>query len=263
MKNGLKSIILSALIAALVGAPVSSRAQDAAENALQKINHLTSVAVAAFDTYSYKKANTKLERALTIAARRGMKKDPRLARVHILIGVAAVAGSNDLYRGLHSFVRALRLDPKIAIPQKLITPQLKQMFATAKKTVKLVGKPPKIRFSKSSKEPGKIKTSALGGPRGLAHVPLESAKRGFPIPVKVEPGIDIQAHKVFLFYRPAGKVKYQSSAMTKRGTIFRGAIPPTLTKGRYVHYYIEAKDKRGRLAGSFGSARSPTVIIIN
>jgi hypothetical protein len=50
--------------------------------------------------------------------------------------------------------------------------------------------------------------------------------------------------------------------MQKTKGVFRAAIPPRASGGRYVHYYIEALNKRGRLAASMGSARSPNVVII-
>ena len=92
---------------------------------------------------------------------------------------------------------------------------------------------------------------------------IELGPRGYPILVKVEAGVDIQAQRVFVYYRKAGTVEFNKLDMQKTGTVFRVAIPAEATVGRYVHYYLEARDQRGRLAASFGSARSPTVIIID
>lgn len=228
---------------------------------MTEIQTLTGEAVAAFDNYSYRKAQQKLERALSLAQSAGLSRDRKLAEVHVMLGVAAVAGSNDLYRGLHAFVRALRLNPGASIPKKVQTPQLLEMFARARQTAKEIGKPPTIRLAQSkaalAQQAAKKSTAS-----GLVHSPIDSAKRGYPIPVKVETGIDIQAHKVILFYRKAGTVQYEQIPMQKTGSVFRAAIPPEATSGRYIHYYLEARDPRGRLAASFGSARSPSVIII-
>jgi len=234
--------------------------------ALAEIQTLTSEASAAFESYSYRKAQTKLERALVLAAEAGVARDPKLADVHVMLGVAAVAGSNDLYRGLHAFVQALRLNPAAGIPKKVATPQLAEMFAKAKQTVAQIGKPPTIRLPQTAREgaaPGEAKGGPHKGATGLVHSSIDSAKRGYPIPVKVEAGVDIQANQVILFYRPAGTVQFTAVTMQKSGSLFRIAIPAEATSGRYVHYYLEARDARGRLAASFGSARSPTVIIIN
>ena len=54
-----------------------------------------------------------------------------------------------------------------------------------------------------------------------------------------------------------------SPATMKRGAnVFRGKIPAALTKGRYVHYYIQALDQRGRLTAHNGSAKGPNVVIV-
>ena len=50
--------------------------------------------------------------------------------------------------------------------------------------------------------------------------------------------------------------------LEKKSGEFRGAIPAAATSGHYVHYYIEARDLRGRLAAGNGSAKSPNVIMI-
>jgi len=203
-----------------------------------------------------------LERALTVAQQAGLTQDRRLAEVQVMIGVAAVAGSNDLYRGLHGFVQALRLDPAASIPQQLITPQLTEMFAKAKQTVKEIGRPPTIQLAQSTKDASPTATVARSTASGLGHSPIDSAKRGYPIPVRVETGVDIQAQRVLLFYRPANTVQFLWLEMAKQGNVFRANVPAEVTSGRYIHYYIEAHDQRGRLAASFGSARSPTVIVI-
>jgi hypothetical protein len=96
----------------------------------------------------------------------------------------------------------------------------------------------------------------------LIHTPIDTAKRGYPIPVKARSGMAIQAQRIYLLYRPAGTVKFFRILMKKSRGVYRAAIPANATHGRYVHYYIEAQDQRGRLAGSKGSARSPNVVIM-
>ena len=248
------------LAVALSAAGSSSAGAEEANAILSEIQTLTSEAQAAFENYSYRKAHTKLERALTLAVSAGLANDPRMADVHITLGVASIAGTSDLYRGLHSFVRALRLNPKVEIPRKLSTPQLVQMFAKARQTVREIGRPPTIRLQQM--RVGGPQQAARTAATGLVHTSIDTAKRGYPIPVKVETGLDVQAHKVYLFYRPAGTVQFVSLPMAKTGNVFRVAIPPEATVGRYFHYYIEARDQRGRLAASLGSARSPSVVTV-
>jgi hypothetical protein len=240
-------------------APAAREAPDHAET-LKEIHSLTSEAAAAFESYSYRKAQARLERALSLAAAAGISRDARMAEVHVMLGVAAVAGANDLYRGLHAFVKALRLNPGVQIPRKVLTPQLSEIFARARQTVKQIGKPPTIRLARASA--GAADKPQKSGVSGLSHTPIDSAKRGYPIVVKAEAGADIQAHRVILFYRQAGVVQFKELGMQRSGNVFRAAVPAEATSGRYIHYYLEARDQRGRLAASFGSSRSPSVVII-
>ncbi len=254
--RGALFILLSTAITPTLAAKADPQA------VFSEIQSLTSEAVTAFESYSYRKAQQKLERALSLAQSAGLARDPKLAEVHVMLGVAAVAGSNDLYRGLHAFVRAIRLNPASSIPKKVQTPQLLEMFARARQTAKEIGKPPTIRLAQSKEAQALQAAAKKSTASGLVHSPIDTAKRGYPIPVKVETGIDIQAHKVILFYRKAGTVQYEQIPMQKSGSVFRAAVPPEATSGRYLHYYLEARDPRGRLAASFGSARSPSVIIV-
>jgi hypothetical protein len=253
---------LAALSAVLASASLAQAKVPDQAAALREIQTLTAEAGVSFDNYSYRKAQAKLERALAVSREAKLGRDPRMAEVYIMLGVAAVAGGNDLYRGLHAFVQALRLNPGATVPARLATPQLLEMLTKAKQTVKEIGKPPTIRFSRLEREASAEQKAMRSAVSGLVHASIDAARRGYPIPVKAEAGIDVQAHQVLLYYRPAGTVIFISSPMQKTGTVFRGAIPAQATGGRYVHYYLEARDQRGRLAASFGSARSPTVIIV-
>jgi hypothetical protein len=246
----------------LVSALLLHAAPTWAQGKLEQIRSLNQEAVSAFEGYSFKKARKRLRRALDIATDAGMLRDKGIAETYVLMGVAYVAGSNDLYRGLHYFVKALRLDRKAKIPRRLATPQLLKMFKTAGQTVKAVGKPPRISITERRPQQGPRNTQVKVKGRGLVHTPIDTAKRGYPIPVKALTGVDIQAHRLFLLYRQAGTVKFLRLPMQKAKGAWRASIPARATYGRYVHYYIEALNQRGRLAASMGSARSPNVVII-
>ena len=245
----------------VLAAPRSAPAQERSKQ--EQVRALNQEAKTAFESYNFKKARRRLGQALSIARRAGLGKNPVVAKTYVLMGVAYVAGSNDLYRGLHYFVRAIRLNPKAAIPRTLATPQLLQMFKTARQTVRAVGIPPTITLRQEKRPERPAASNAGRRGRGLVHNLIDTAKRGYPIPVKAEAGLDVQAHRLYLFYRPAGTVKFFRLPMKKTVGVFRASVPANATHGRYVHYYIQAVDQRGRLAASMGSARSPNVVIIN
>jgi len=230
--------------------------------AVAQIKDLNGQARKAFDNYSYRGAGRKLKKALRLAMDNRLTKDPVVGETYLLLGVTSVAGNNDLYRGLHFFVKALRLNPKARIPKALATPQLAQMFNKARKARKTVGKPPTIKLGTLGEEKVTERKTKKNKKLGLVHASVDLARRDFPIPIKVHLGIDVHASKVFVYYRRAGKVKYNRIKMKKIKETFRADIPREATVGRYLHYYVEALDQRGRLAARHGSARGPNVTTI-
>lgn len=251
-------VALSAAVA-LVG-PVALAKKPAAVAPNADIEQLKQEALAAFDGYAYRKGVAQLEQALTLAAARNLADKPEMAGVHALLGIAAISGKSDTYRGIHHFVKALRLDAKVALPENLVTPELRKLFAVAQRTVRTLGKPPELAIAQTSAGGGAVEQ--VQSAKGLDHVAVDEAKRGFAIAIKAAVGVDLRAKTVFLYYRPAGKVAFANVRMKRRGNVFRGEIPAALTNGRYVHYYIEARDPRGSAVATNGSARGPNVVTL-
>lgn len=253
-------VAASVLMVALWQGP-SAMAEEAAAIWTQ-VDALSAEAVTAFEAYSFRKGQKKLTQALRVAEDAGLGQDKKNARTHMLLGVGAVAGGNDLYRGVHAFVKALRLDAAATPPKALLTPQIQQVFAQAKQVVKAIGKPGVVELPLPKQVSSEVAIKVNKTLRGLVHDSVDQARPGYPIPIKAQAGADIRVSKMFLFFRSAGKVNYQELELKRVGGLFRGEIPKMALSGRYVHYYIQARDPRGRLASSHGSARGPNVIII-
>lgn len=252
---------LIALCGALaLATPAALAKKTEAASPFADIEQLKQEALAAFDGYAYRKGVAQLERALSLAAERNLSRNAEMADVHALLGIAAISGKSDTYRGIHHFVKALRLSPQVELPKNLVTPELIKLFGVAKRTVRALGQPPRLTITPSSAE-GRA-AEQVKGARGLDHDPVDEARRGFAIAIKAAVGVDIRAKNVFLFYRAAGKVQFTNVRMKRRGNVFRGEIPAEMTKGRYVHYYIEARDPRGSAVATNGSARGPNVVTL-
>lgn len=268
VRRAATAIISVAFALALGLAPADSAAQaEPADKAepdpnLAQITQLNDAAVKAFEDYSFRSARRSLREAIGLARANDLLRTPEAARTQMLLAVAHISGSNDLYRGLHYMNAALRTNRKARVPQELLTPQLATMFKKARMAVRNIKSPRRIKLGGEKQEQATARVTGKAGTRGLDHALIDTAKRNFPIPVKAQPGLDIQAHRINLYYRSAGKVKFARRPMRQQGGVFRAKIPASATRGKYVHYYIEAVDQRGRLAASRGSARSPNIIII-
>lgn len=236
---------------------------DEPENpTLAQIKALNGEAIAAFTAYSFTKGMTKLRQALALAYQNKLVSDPALAPTYVLLGMGVIAHKDDLYRGLHYLTRAMRLKRKVGMPRKLVTPQILRIYRSAKRAVRAVGDPPEIKLALHVERVQTALDTVRKDARGLVHEPVDDVKRGLPIPVKAVAGVDIRATKFFLYFRAAGKVKYERLPMKLSRGAWRAAIPGEIAKGRYVHYYIEARDQRGRIAASSGAARMPHVVTV-
>jgi hypothetical protein len=237
-------------------------AEESGSATWTQVDTLSGEAVAAFEAYSFRKGRRKLNQALRLVEDAGLGQDKKTAQIYMFLGVAAVAGSNDLYRGVHAFVKGLRLDPTATPSKALLTPQIQQVFGQATQVLKAVGKPAVVELPKPKQISSEVAIKVNKKLRGLVHDSVDQARPGYPIPIKAQAGADIRVSKMFLFFRSAGKVDYQEVELKRVGGLFRGEIPKKALSGRYIHYYIQARDPRGRLAASHGGARGPNVVII-
>jgi len=96
----------------------------------------------------------------------------------------------------------------------------------------------------------------------FAHSVVEDAPPGKPLDIiAVIP--DEASWKLTLFYRAAGEDDFKTAKMRPRYTEIVGRIPPEAVKGNSVQYYIEVKDKGGKLVASSGRASSPNVVFLD
>lgn len=253
---------LSLVTAASAQPKTDAPSEQPANPALGQIQALNGEAVTAFGAYSFKKGLQKLEEAVELARKSKLENDPGLAPTYVLLAMGVIAGRDDLYRGLHYFVHGLRLKKKVGMPRSLVTPQILRVYRSAKKAITAIGNPPQVKLALYVERVQTALDTVRKDARGLVHEPVDEAKFKLPIPVTAVAGVDIRATKFYLYFRAAGKVKYDRLPMKLSRGAYRAAIPAKATKGRYVHYYIEARDQRGRVAASNGSERSPNVVTI-
>ena len=267
-RRGLIVQLMTLLLGLLLAIPASAQpkadapAEQPANPGLSQIQTLNGEAVTAFKGYSFKKGVQKLHQALELARTNKLENDPKLAPTYVLLAMGVIAGRDDLYRGLHYFVHGLRLKKRVGMPRSLVTPQILRVYRSAKKAIAAIGDPPQIKLALYTERVQTALDTVRKDARGLVHEPVDEAKFKLPIPLTAVAGVDIRATKFYLYFRAAGKVKYDRLPMKLSRGAYRAAIPAKATKGRYVHYYIEARDQRGRVAASNGSERSPNVVTI-
>lgn len=98
------------------------------------VPELNRQAMAAYVELDFDRARALLDRALVVAARDGVR-GTELARTHMNRGVLAIAANGDTESGLEHFLDALDADPAITPDPAMTTPEVAQVFRTARERV--------------------------------------------------------------------------------------------------------------------------------
>ncbi|HEY3353478.1 MAG TPA: hypothetical protein VGQ83_09535 [Polyangia bacterium] len=98
--------------------------------------------------------------------------------------------------------------------------------------------------------------------RGIVHTAVPEALRGTQVRVKCVVGPDVNASKVFVFYRPAGREDWTPEMMGQQKGAWVAVIPSSVVKPPYIHYYIEVRDGRGKPQIASGNVISPHQIVV-
>jgi hypothetical protein len=249
-----------------IGTAVPRRAR-AQENGAARIELLNRRAMQEYDLLEFEAARKALTDALAVVKKSGLEADPVAAKTYVHLGIVYVAGLKDRYRGFQQFVKALQINPSIRLDPALATPELQEVFDNARDTVgvpRTAATSPKPPVEKPQEKTEKKPDEAtVGQAKGLQHRPIDEAPAGKPLDVSAEVGSDVQAARVFLFYRGPGREDFASLPMTKekRGS-YVATIPAEAVTGRAIQYYIEARDSRGKPLVDAGSASSPNIITV-
>ncbi len=97
---------------------------------------------------------------------------------------------------------------------------------------------------------------------GLVHEVIDEAPPGRPVDVVVQVPIN-QGWAATLYFRGGGEDVFSAIAMKPHYSELVGRIPAGAVKGTSVHYYVEAKDRKGKIVGSSGKSGSPNIIYLD
>jgi len=240
--------------ALLCGLCVAGQARAEAGDAdAKRIDAMLARAVSSYDTLEFEAARSGLDEALAAAAAAGLDQAPVAARVHVALAVVWVGGMRDRYRGFQEMLTAVRIDPAVEIDPALATLETQELLQSARDVVAAQ----RATRARPDARPGAVRDE-----RGLVHERIDDAWAGFDIPLRCEIGPDVPATRVVLFYRAAGHEDFQSVPMKERDGAWSASIPEAATGGKTLHYYLEARDRRGRAVAQDGSAASPNLIAI-
>ena len=197
-----------------------------------------------FDLGEYKTARKVLSESLKQLKDKGLTYRPVAAQVHINLGLIMARGFNKDKVALKHFVAAIKIDPKIKLPDKRTDDLTSSLFAKAMEHV----------------HPTVDCKSLLG----LAHDQVVTGTEGVAQAIEAKLDGPLQKTAAFVRYRGAKGGKFAEVALTKGDDCaFKAEIPADAMVPPKVEYYLIARLKDGRLAAQKGKPNVPFVINVS
>ncbi len=214
-------------------------------------------AMSDYDALEFELARKTLMDAVSLLRQAGMDESSIAAKTYMNLGVVYVAGFKDRNRGMQQFVQALKVNSALKLDPAVASPELDEVFTAARKQVGGSG-------STSTSVPELDENDKPNDAKGLQHVPADEARPGEPLLIKAQLGSDAGATKMFVLYRASGQSDYTTLPMKSGGGgEWSASIPGDVIEDRPLQYYVEARDKKGRVVLNSGSAPSPFIVTIS
>ncbi len=236
-----------------------------ADNDVTKlIQRLNKKAMEDYDALEFDSARQTLQSAIAKLREAALDETPLASKVYINLGIVFLAGK-DHHRGVQQFVSALKIDAQAAIDPEQATPELQEAFEEARKQLRPAKRPATPPTPPTKEPPPALEdpVDSGDGSGGLRHTPIDEGRAGSDVPIKAHLGVGFGPARLFLLYRAGGQEEYVSVPMVRepRGA-WSATIPGIAMTGRAIHYYIEARDAKGKALVAAGSAASPNIISV-
>lgn len=237
---------LAALFAATLGIATFSASPALAEPD-EDAKQLSEKAI--YDDYlnlRFDDAEAKLNQAVRNCADRCSK--PVLAQMYRDLGVVLVAGKGNKPDGVQAFIKALSVDPAVALNPDLNTPEVETAFAEAQQAA-------------AASEPNGQAATVSGA---ITHDAPSEQRLNTPLPLFVGVSAGEEVAKVSAFIRGFGMPQFKRLDFAKRADGF--AVTASCqdvggTTGEF-QYYIVAYDEAGEGVGRVGNENEPVVVLI-
>lgn len=214
-----------------------------------KLNGMNRVALEDYDLGDHEGARKRLEAALALAKDAKLDGHKLTATTNLYLGIVYAGGLKDPARAVDHFRAALAIDENVTVPEKLVKPEIARAFEEARKPAKV--------------ENVDINARPEGVIKGIVHTPVDRASEGGDIPVGVWIGDEMRAASVTMHYRAQGADGF--TALEMKGTEpnrYQAMIPAAATATDALQYYVEVKNKKGKVVAAKGNASQPYTISI-
>jgi len=238
--------LLRAGVVALLVLGLTSTVARANPQAVQQIKKHTKQAMEHFDMLEYELAKKLLLEAVVVAKKNKLTESKLLAETYLYLGVVYFAGMEDIESARLSFMDAVGVDHEIALDDAYRTDEMRSLLEEVRA---------------EAEKPADPGVTDCDGLKGIVHSVLDVAVPGVDQSVSADVSGKLQATKISVHYRLDGATKFSEVKMTLVGKCtWQGTIPAKAVKGPWLHYYVAAHDRGGRVLAGSGSRQSPHLI---
>jgi hypothetical protein len=238
LASPLRWICLSIALSLLLPGVAQGQVRAAA---LARMKLLNKKAMDEYDSLEFDAAKGALLEALAVADNASIKRGRTLTSTYLNLGIVFGAGLNDRINAIKYFTAALRINRRAALNPTRATPNLEEMFKSARENLQKEPIPPKRAV--------------------FRHKPIDEAVAGRRIKLYVRVHSSLAPSQVLLYYRSTGASEYSERVMREvKSGVYLGVIPAEEVEGRSVHYYLEARNEAGGRIAGHGTAESPNII---
>jgi hypothetical protein len=224
--------------------PTAAYAQDATVSRIEK---LLAQAMEDYDVLEIDSSEQKLKKAVELADAEGVD-HPVMARVWIMVGIVRFAATRDEGVAEIAFTEALKYDRTAEIPAVYKTPDLDTIMG-------------EVRDALPPEEAPEGPTA--GGVAEITHKPLQTADAGKPLNFRVEVPSDMPVYSVVVYIRRFNETDFGIFELKPTSaTVFAGDLAAKEVRTSQIDYYIEAKDRGGKVIAKIASNEVPYNIVV-
>jgi hypothetical protein len=227
-------------------------AQTCAAASVQKIKKLNVDAMDENDRWELTKARQKVEDAKLVAQSRKCLTHPELAITYVILGVLEQR-SQKLAAMKAAWLKALAINPKVALHKRLQSSKLIRLFAQVK-----AGFKPLVRIAP---RPGDAPPK--GPPKGFEHVPILNWEEGKTLTISVRSTDKMGIQRVSLFYKTATAATPKRVELIKKGAdkwSWSVVIEGGKIRGKELKYYLVAYATGDKEAAASGNSASMHIV---
>ncbi len=199
-------VAVGALIGLLAWPAQQAVAQTCTAASVRKIKKLNFDALDENDRWELSKARQKLEDAKLVAQSRKCLTHPELAVTYVILGVLELR-SQKLAAMKAAWLKALSINPKVALHKRLQSAKVLRLFAGVKACYK-----PAARVVP---RPGAA--APKGSPKGFEHVPILKWEEGKTLTISLRSVDKMGIQRVSLFYQVATDATPKRVELIKKG----------------------------------------------